>query len=106
MAESEHVQINFFRPGCDRLRAEVGISRAIIVLWFLLSYGIPIVIWLAGSGDPSGLGESVITRSRFLGFPLHYWLMAQGCTVGYILLCKLYCVLWDRHHTTDEGESA
>ncbi|MGC8141308.1 sodium/substrate symporter small subunit, partial [Salmonella enterica] len=32
-------------------------------------------------------------------FPLHYWLIAQGCTIGYILLCKLYCVLWDKRFT-------
>ena len=36
-----------------------------------------------------------ITEARFLGFPLHYWLIAQGCTIGYVLLCKLYCILWD-----------
>ena len=78
MTERERVYINFFKPSSQNMRAEVGISKVIIALWFLLSYGLPIIIWIAGLGDPSGLGASFITEARFLGFPLHYWLMAQG----------------------------
>ncbi len=96
MAERRRVDVNFFRPSTESMKAEAGIATSVIIGWFLLSYGIPIVIFLAGLGDPSGLGESFITKARFLGFPLHYWLIAQGCTIGYILLCKLYCVLWDK----------
>ena len=33
---------------------------------------------------------------RLFGFPFHYWLVAQGCTIGFVLLCKLYCTLWER----------
>jgi len=81
------------------MKKEVGIARAILAIWALLSFGIPVLIFLAGMGDPAGLGESFLTRARFLGFPLHYWLIAQGCTIGYILLCKLYCVLWNKRIT-------
>lgn len=81
------------------MKKEVGIAGTIILIWALLSFGIPALIFLAGLGDPGGLGESFITRARFLGFPLHYWLLAQGCTIGYIFLCKLYCVLWDKRIT-------
>ncbi|BCR04159.1 hypothetical protein DESUT3_12280 [Desulfuromonas versatilis] len=95
MARKERVKVNFFNPSTPNMKREVGIASTILIIWALLSYGIPLVIWLAGLGDASGLGESFITRTRFLGFPLHYWLIAQGCTIGYILLCKLYCVLWD-----------
>ncbi len=95
MAPKERVKVNFFSPSTENMKREVGIASTILVVWGLLSYGIPLLIWVAGLGDPSGLGESFITRARFLGFPLHYWLIAQGCTIGYILLCKLYCVLWD-----------
>lgn len=101
MDGKERVDVNFFRPSTESMRAETGIATSIIICWFLLSYGIPIVIFLAGLGDPSGLGESFITEARFLGFPLHYWLIAQGCTIGYILLCKLYCVLWDKKVTAN-----
>lgn len=96
MAKGDGLQVNFFRPSTKNMKAETGIARTIILAWLLLSYGIPLVIWLAGLPDPSGLGESFITKARFLGFPLHYWLLAQGCTIGYVLLCKLYCTLWDR----------
>jgi len=99
MAARERVEVNFFKPSTAGMKAEAGVATLIITCWFLLSYGIPLLIFLAGLSDPSGLGESFITRSRFLGFPLHYWLIAQGCTIGYILLCKLYCLLWDKRVT-------
>jgi putative solute:sodium symporter small subunit len=96
MAGKERVRVNFFHPSTPSMKAEVGVASAVLIFWGCLSFGIPLVIWLAGLGDPSGLGESFITNTRFLGFPLHYWLIAQGCTIGYVLLCKLYCILWDK----------
>ncbi len=96
MAIKKRVYVNFFRPSTPSMKAEARITSIVIVLWAILSYGIPLLIYLVGLGDPSGSGESFLTRSRFLGFPLHYWLIAQGCTVGYVLLCKLYCTLWDK----------
>lgn len=92
----ERVEINLFRPATESLRREVRSAAIILGLWAVLSFGVPLLIWLAGLGDPSGLGESMLTRARFLGFPLHYWLLAQGCTVGYVLLCKFYCILRQR----------
>jgi putative solute:sodium symporter small subunit len=107
MDAPKRVEINFFAPTTDRMKAEVSVARNIIILWLVLSFGVPLTIWLAGIFDVSGFGESFITRARFLGFPLHYWLIAQGCTLGYILLCKLYCLLWDRkvipHHKSGKG---
>ncbi|NIQ92802.1 MAG: DUF4212 domain-containing protein [Desulfuromonadales bacterium] len=99
MDVKQEVYVNFFKPSTDELRTEVGVAKTILVLWALVSYGVPLVIWLAGLSDPSGLGESFITRARFLGFPLHYWLLAQGCTMGFVALCKFYCVLWDKKVT-------
>lgn len=97
MVPRERVHINFFTPSTDSIKAEVSVARIILAVWAFLSFGIPTLIWLAGLGDPSGLGESFFTRDRsILGFPLHYWLLAQGCTFGFILLCKLYCILWDQ----------
>lgn len=93
---SDRVTINPFRPVGKSLRREVGVIRTILSLWTFLAFGIPLLIWLCGLGDPNGLGESWLTRNRSLfGFPLHYWLIAQGCTIGFLLLCKLYCVLWE-----------
>ncbi|MEJ2690485.1 MAG: DUF4212 domain-containing protein [Deltaproteobacteria bacterium] len=96
MPKKERVRVNFFRATTPSMKAEVGVASSVLLLWACLSFGIPLLIWLAGLGDPSGLGESFITDARFLGFPLHYWLIAQGCTIGYVLLCKLYCVLWEK----------
>lgn len=90
------VEINIFRPGSERMAREVHIARTVLLCWALLSFGLPLLIWLAGLGDPDGLGRSFLTEARFLGFPLHYWLIGQGCTLGYIGLCKLYCSLWTR----------
>ncbi|MEJ2202247.1 MAG: DUF4212 domain-containing protein [Desulfuromonadaceae bacterium] len=99
MSDKDHVNVNFFRPSTPNMKAEVKITQTILLLWALLSFGIPTLIFLAGLGDPAGLGESFLTRTRFLGFPLHYWLLAQGCTIGYVLLCKLYCNLWRKKVT-------
>lgn len=97
MAEQERVEVNFFAPSGSSMKAEVSVAQITLLCWALLSFGIPTLIWLAGLGDPNGLGESFITQNRsILGFPLHYWLLAQGCTIGFILLCKLYCILWDK----------
>jgi len=96
MATRERIEVNFFTPSTPNMRAETRIAKIILTIWLGLSFGLPLLIWAAGLGDPSGLGRSFFTESRFLGFPLHYWLIAQGCTIGYVLLCKLYCVLWDQ----------
>lgn len=96
MSEPDHVKINFFRPRGERQIREVRIIATILWLWAALSFGLPLLIWLAGLGDPTGLGRSFLTSTHFCGFPLHYWLIAQGCTIGYVLLCQLYCRLWQR----------
>jgi len=103
--EKPPIYINFFKPSTAAIRAEVSIARCVLLFWFFLSYAIPGLTWLAGQGDPRGMGESFITHARFLGFPLHYWLLAQGCTLGYILLCKLYCELWDRKLRQQDKEA-
>lgn len=96
MVPPNRLQVNFFKPSTIGMKKEVGIATTILLLWALLSFGLPLLIYLAGLGDATGLGESFLTRGRFLGFPLHYWLIAQGCTIGYVLLCKLYCALWEQ----------
>ena len=95
MSPLKRVHVNFFRPSTPGMKKEVGIAATILVVWGLLSFGLPLLIWLMGLSDATGMGRSFLTETRFLGFPLHYWLIAQGCTIGYVLLCKLYCVLWD-----------
>jgi len=94
---SERVTINLFRPEGERLRQEVAVIRIVLVLWALISFALPLFIWLCGLGDPQGFGASWLTRTRIFGdFPLHYWLIAQGATIAFVLLCKLYTVLLAR----------
>ncbi|MBE0503726.1 MAG: DUF4212 domain-containing protein [Desulfuromonadales bacterium] len=94
---SERVTINLFRPEGERLRQEVAVIRIVLVLWALIAFGLPLFIWLCGLGDPQGFGASWLTRTRiFGGFPLHYWLVAQGGTIAFVLLCKLYTELLAR----------
>lgn len=95
MSVKGKVSVNFFSPSTLSMHKEVSVAKTILLLWAALSFGIPVLIWLSGAINGSPLGESWFTRTRFLGFPLHYWLIAQGCTIGYVLLCKFYCVLWD-----------
>lgn len=90
------LDFSLLRPQGEAMRREAFLVRNILLLWALLSFGMPLLVWLAGLGDPQGLGRSPLTDLRLLGFPLHYWLLAQGCTGGFVLLCKLYCTLWDK----------
>ena len=96
MSRPELVPISFFAPATESMRQEVRVARLVLTLWALLAFGLPLGIWLAGRQDPAGLGASFLTQARFLGFPLHYWLIAQGGTVGFVLLCKLHDLLWRR----------
>ena len=94
---SERATINLFRPEGDRLRQEVTVIHIVLLLWALIAFGLPLFIWLCGLGDPQGFGASWLTRTRiFGGFPLHYWLIAQGATIAFVLLCKLYTELLAR----------
>lgn len=94
-----HAPLDFslLRPQGAAMRREVSLIRTILLLWALLSFGLPLLVWLTGLGDPQGLGRSQLTELRLFGFPAHYWLLAQGCTGGFVLLCKLYCLWWDKN---------
>lgn len=93
----DRVTINLLRPEGERLRREVTVIRTILLLWAGIAFGLPLLVWLFGLGDPQGLGASWLTDNRTLwNFPLHYWLIAQGATVGFVLLCKLYTLLLAR----------
>lgn len=96
MADQQRLDFSFFRPHGEQMRRETRLIRTVLAGWAALSFGLPLLIWLAGLGDSSGLGRSFLTEARLGGFPLHYWLLAQGCTGGFIVLCKLYCSLWQR----------
>lgn len=97
LSPGDRVTINLFRPEGERLRREVAVIHIILLLWALIAFGLPLLVWLFGLGDTQGLGASWLTRTRIFGnFPLHYWLIAQGATIAFVLLCKLYTLLLAR----------
>ncbi len=51
--------------------------------------------------------ESVITSTRFLGFPFHYWYTAEFLLILFVCLCWIYCFMIDRlyeEHSIDEKD--
>ncbi|MFC2101184.1 DUF4212 domain-containing protein, partial [Bacteroidota bacterium] len=42
--------------------------------------------------------QSVLTDTKFLGFPFHYFYTAVFLLVLFVFLCWLYCVRIDRRH--------
>lgn len=93
MAEKEKIlDISFFNPKRPHVKAEVKAASIIIVLWALVWMTTPFLLKL--TGDELGIGP--LTKATFLGFPLHYWLVAQGTTVGFVLLCLFFVLLWNK----------
>jgi putative solute:sodium symporter small subunit len=84
--EEKVIDINFFKPKHKHIKAEAKSAAIIIILWAILWLSVPVLIKL--TGDAKGIGP--LTQSKLFGFPLHYWLVAQGVTVGFILLCILF----------------
>ncbi|MHC4885873.1 MAG: DUF4212 domain-containing protein [Planctomycetota bacterium] len=44
--------------------------------------------------------RSVLTDTRFIGFPFHYWYTAQFLLILFVGLCLVFCKLTDKHNHT------
>jgi len=42
--------------------------------------------------------QSVLTDTKFLGFPFHYFYTSQFLLIMFVVLCLLYCIITDRIH--------
>ena len=42
--------------------------------------------------------QSVLTDTKFLGFPFHYFYVSQALLIGFVLLCLIYCVATEKIH--------
>ncbi|MCK5243390.1 DUF4212 domain-containing protein [bacterium] len=42
--------------------------------------------------------QSVLTDTKFLGFPFHYWYTAEFLLILFVLICLFYCLLIDKIH--------
>ena len=92
MEKEKMIDISFFNPHREHVKAEVKAARTVIILWFFCTFLTPILIALTGGPDGT---QSFLCKFKILGFPAHYWLVAQGSTIGYILLCALFVKLWN-----------
>ncbi|MFZ5651228.1 MAG: DUF4212 domain-containing protein [Bacillota bacterium] len=79
--------INFFKPATEGMRAEVRLISIIVITWALITFGFQFLI-LAAQESP--LGESFITRARFIGFPFHYWFTGQFSIAAFVALCVIF----------------
>jgi len=93
MTEKEKIlDISFFNPKRAHVKAEVKAASIIIVLWAIIWMTTPILLKL--TGDAQGIGP--LTKATIMGFPMHYWLVAQGTTMGFVLLCLFFVFLWNK----------
>ncbi|KAA0257078.1 DUF4212 domain-containing protein [Deferribacter autotrophicus] len=92
MDKEKVIDISFFNPKRPHVKAEVRAASITIFLW-ACAWILPVfLIWI--TGDEKGIGP--LTKAKFLGFPLHYWLLAQGSTISFVLLCALFVYLWNK----------
>ncbi len=94
MEKEKIIDISFFNPKRDHIKREVKVASRILILWFLATFLVPIIILFTGGPDGS---QSFLCHMKFLGFPFHYWLVAQGSTICYILLCLYFVSLWEKY---------
>ena len=92
MEKEKIVDISFFNPKREHVKAEVKAAKTVLILWFFCTFLTPIIIALTGGPDGT---QSFLCKIKFLGFPFHYWLVAQGSTIGYVVLCALFVKLWN-----------
>ncbi|MFZ5643022.1 MAG: DUF4212 domain-containing protein [Bacillota bacterium] len=79
--------VNFFKPLSEGMRAEVRLICIIVLVWALITFGFQFLLLAA---QESKLGESFITRARFLGFPFHYWFTGQFSIAAFVALCVIF----------------
>ncbi len=77
-------------------RYNVKLTTVLLIIWFTVTYII------------SGLLAGWLNQLVFLGFPLGYYMAAQGSLVIFVLEIALYAYLMNRHDLAygirEEGE--
>lgn len=79
--------INFFRPASEGMRAEVRLIGGIIITWAVMIYIMPVLLILFKENPE---GASILTRTKFIGFPFHYWYATQFCTIMFVAMCAFF----------------
>ncbi len=94
MAKEKIIDISFFNPKREKVQAEAKAAKIIIILWAIATFLTPLIIAITGGPDGT---QSFLCKIKFIGFPFHYWLVAQGSTIGYVVLCWLFVKLWNKY---------
>jgi len=94
--------VNFFSPQGEFQKTEVRYIWIMLIIWAAGTFGFQILLRMV---QENAVGESFLTRMRFLGFPFHYWWTGQFMIIVYILLCIWFNILIDaledRHEKGD-----
>jgi len=94
MEKEKVIDISFFNPKREQIKAETKAAKTVLILWAIATFLVPTIIAITGGPDGS---QSFLCKMKILGFPAHYWLVAQGSTISYVLLCALFVKLWNKY---------
>jgi len=86
-------RVNFFRPLPGFMRKKVHYIWVLLASWATFTFGFQFILVLLQE-NPAGC--SMLTTTRFFGFPFHYWFSGQFLILWFILLCLLYNLFVDK----------
>ena len=97
-------EVNLLRPSTPFMRDHLKLVWVTFVAWVVVVWG-PVTLTYLAPGP--------MTSTTFLGFPLHYFLVALAAPTGSLVLAAVYAVARDRldekygieHGTTDHGDA-
>lgn len=105
---TQDININFFKPVGEFMTKDVAMTKIILAVWFVAVYGfLFLLVMVADPNDTVQVtlstgevvtqvtGKSFLTEMRFLGFPFHYFYMAEFCIALFIAQCWWYCKFSD-----------
>jgi len=91
--ENHDTPINFFRPRSEYMRREVILISIMLFLWGTLTFGFQFLLVFR---QTTPAGQSPLTESALLGFPLHYWFSGQFIILCFIGICFSFNSVIDR----------
>jgi putative solute:sodium symporter small subunit len=79
----------------DYWRKNLRLTAILLVIWFIVTY---VMIWFARP----------LAEINFFGWPLSFYMAAQGSLIVYVILIAIYAVKmrrYDIEHGVAEGEA-
>ena len=88
---SEDLRVNFFRPRAGFMRKEVTIIWVALAAWGIMTFGMPIHLWLTHDDPVRTLSEVPYV----FGIPVYFWYSGQFLILWFIFLCFFFNTLID-----------